>query len=104
MTDGSGAFVALTSCRDQERVEEFLTWYAEVRFVMLSPWRAATQRRSIDVWNLASRHFWLSTRWPATPQTQRPDFGRLSKTATPRATSASFWRFAWLERSRSRNG
>jgi hypothetical protein len=32
MTDGSGVFVALTSCRDQERVEEFLTWYAEVQF------------------------------------------------------------------------
>ena len=32
MTDGSGAFVALTSCRDQERVEEFLTWYEEVQF------------------------------------------------------------------------
>jgi hypothetical protein len=32
MTDGGGIFVALTSCRDEERVEEFLTWYAEVQF------------------------------------------------------------------------
>ena len=32
MTDGGGIFVALTSCRDGERVEEFLTWYAEVQF------------------------------------------------------------------------
>ena len=32
MTDGGGMFVALTSCRDGERVEEFLTWYAEVQF------------------------------------------------------------------------
>ena len=32
MTDGSGIFVALTSCRDEKRVEEFLTWYAEVQF------------------------------------------------------------------------
>jgi hypothetical protein len=32
MTDGSGVFFALTSCRDEERVEEFLTWYAEVQF------------------------------------------------------------------------
>jgi hypothetical protein len=32
MTDGGGVFVALTSCRDEERVEEFLTWYAEVQF------------------------------------------------------------------------
>ena len=32
MADGGGIFVALTSCRDEERVEEFLTWYAEVQF------------------------------------------------------------------------
>src|SRR6201987_3485179 len=32
MTDGGGIFVALTNCRDEERVEEFLTWYAEVQF------------------------------------------------------------------------
>src|ERR1700757_2926398 len=32
MTDGGGIFVALTSCRDEERVEEFLTWYEEVQF------------------------------------------------------------------------
>jgi hypothetical protein len=32
MTDGGGVFFALTSCRDEERVEEFLTWYAEVQF------------------------------------------------------------------------
>ena len=32
MTDGGGVFVALTSCRDEERIEEFLTWYEEVQF------------------------------------------------------------------------
>jgi hypothetical protein len=32
MTDSSGVFIALTRCRDEERVEEFLTWYAEVQF------------------------------------------------------------------------
>jgi hypothetical protein len=32
MTDGGGIFVALTSCRDEERAEEFLTWYEEVQF------------------------------------------------------------------------
>jgi hypothetical protein len=32
MTDGGGIFVALTICRDEERVEEFLTWYEEVQF------------------------------------------------------------------------
>ena len=32
MTDAGGVFVALTNCRDEERVEEFLTWYAEVQF------------------------------------------------------------------------
>jgi hypothetical protein len=32
MTDGGGIFVALTSCRDEERVEEFLTWYEQVQF------------------------------------------------------------------------
>ena len=32
MTDGGGVFVALTSCGDEERVEEFLTWYEEVQF------------------------------------------------------------------------
>ena len=32
MADGGGIFVALTSCRDEERVEEFLTWYEEVQF------------------------------------------------------------------------
>ena len=31
-TDGGGIFVALTSCRDEERVGEFLTWYEEVQF------------------------------------------------------------------------
>src|ERR1700757_966280 len=73
-------------------------------FVMLSPWTASTKRRSIEARNLASRDFWLSTRCPVTSQIQRPDFGRLSKTATPRATSPSFWRFASPERSRSRTG
>ena len=32
MTDGGGVFVALTSCGDEERVEEFVTWYEEVQF------------------------------------------------------------------------
>ena len=32
MTDSSGVFIAVTRCRDEERVEEFLTWYAEVQF------------------------------------------------------------------------
>ena len=32
LTDGSGIVVALTICRDEERVEEFLTWYEEVQF------------------------------------------------------------------------
>ena len=32
MTDSSGVFIALTRCRDDERVEEFLTWYADVQF------------------------------------------------------------------------
>jgi hypothetical protein len=32
MTDGGGIFVALTSCRDEQRVEEFLTWYEQVQF------------------------------------------------------------------------
>ena len=32
MADGGGIFVALTSCRDEERVEEFLNWYQEVQF------------------------------------------------------------------------
>jgi hypothetical protein len=32
MTDGGGIFIALTSCRDEERVEEFVTRYQEVQF------------------------------------------------------------------------
>jgi hypothetical protein len=32
MTYGGGIFVALTICRDEERIEEFLTWYEEVQF------------------------------------------------------------------------
>ena len=62
MTDGGGIFVALTSCRDEERFAEFLTWYEEVQFRNVSPWTASTQRRSIEIRNLASWAFWLSTR------------------------------------------
>jgi hypothetical protein len=62
MTDGGGIFVALTSCRDEERVEDFLTWYAEVQFrnaLTVDGVDAATLYRSR---NLASWDFWLSTR------------------------------------------
>jgi hypothetical protein len=104
MTDGGGIFVALTSCRDEERVEEFLTWYEEVQFrnaLAVDGVDEATLYRSTEP---GEPGFWLSTRCPVTSQIQRPDFGRLSKTATPRATSPSFWRFASPERSRSRTG
>jgi hypothetical protein len=51
MTDGGGIFVALTGCRDEERVEEFLTWYAEVQFrnaLSVDGVEAATLYRSTE--------------------------------------------------------
>ena len=51
MTDSSGVFFALTSCRDDQRVEEFLTWYAEVQFrnaLSVDGVEAATLYRSTE--------------------------------------------------------
>jgi hypothetical protein len=51
MTDSSGVFIALTRCRDEERVEEFLTWYAEVQFrnaLSVDGVEAATLYRSTE--------------------------------------------------------
>lgn len=51
MTDSSGVFVALTRCRDEERVEEFLTWYAEIQFrnaLSVDGVEAATLYRSTE--------------------------------------------------------
>jgi hypothetical protein len=56
MTDGGGIFVALTSCRDEERVEEFLTWYEEVQFrnaLAVDGVDAATLYRSTELGELA---------------------------------------------------
>ena len=51
MADSSGVFIALTSCRDEERVEQFLTWYAEVQFrnaLSVDGVEAATLYRSTE--------------------------------------------------------
>jgi hypothetical protein len=51
MTDAGGVFVALTNCRDEERVKEFLTWYAEVQFrnaLAVDGVEAATLHRSTE--------------------------------------------------------
>jgi hypothetical protein len=104
MTDGGGIFVALTSCRDEERVEEFLTWYAEVQFrnaLAVDGVDAATLYRSTEpgepgflaIYSLAGDVADTAARFRAAIEAP-----------TPRATSPSFWRFASPERSTSRNG
>jgi hypothetical protein len=51
MTDSSGVFFALTRCRDEKRLDEFLTWYAEVQFrnaLSVDGVEAATLYRSAE--------------------------------------------------------
>jgi len=104
MTDGGGIFVALTSCRDEERVEEFLTWYAEVQFrnaLAVDGVDAATLYRCTEpgepgflaIYSLTGDIADTSARFRAAIEDRHP-----------RATSPSFWRFASPKRSKSRNG
>jgi hypothetical protein len=88
MTDGGGIFIALTSCRDEERVEEFVTRYQEVQFpnaLAVDGVDAATLYRSTEPG--APGFLAIYSLTGVTPQIPRPDFGRLSKTVTPRLST-----------------